>query len=115
MLKTTIQLIAEEKSLPQKYKAFVNLYVPLFSFYFLNINYMLGIIPQILIYLPYKKNHFKGFYIYYNETRTQANIVVVIDVGVVHIAVVEVRVPCAVCIVLRRRPVVVANLTYWRI
>lgn len=53
-----------------------------------------------------------GFSIYYNETRTQTNVVVVIDVVVVHIAVIEVRVPRVVSAVLRRRPVVVAKAEY---
>ena len=55
------------------------------------------------------KQGFSLFSTYYNETRAQADIVVVIDVVVVHIAIVEVSVPRVVRIVLRRRPVVVAK------
>lgn len=51
----------------------------------------------------------KSFTIYYNETRCQTHIVVVVHIVVVHVSIVKVRVPSVVGIVLRRRPVVVAK------
>ena len=73
---------------------------------------MLHIILQKLFYLPFfsfsfskEKVFLRPFlHIYYNETRTQANVVVV-----VHVAVVEVGVSRVVSIVKRGRPVVVAK------
>ena len=49
----------------------------------------------------------KSIFIYYNETRTQAHVVSVIDVVVVHVPIVEVCVPGVVRVVQRRRPTVI--------